>query len=75
MNAHNRAAYLFDQAKIIGCDTPTESMVASAIHAAECDTWNDIIFALRSGNTEQQRAARAVTNWRQLQRSKEQEQQ
>lgn len=71
MKAHERASKLFEDAERLGCDTPTEAMVANAIHAAECDVWNDIIFTLKTGGKEFARAARAVENWRALQRSKE----
>lgn len=46
MNAHQRARRLMEDAEKLGCDTPTEGMIAEAIHNAECDAFNDFAFTL-----------------------------
>jgi hypothetical protein len=46
MNAHQRAAKLMEDAVKLGCGTPTEAMIAEAIHDAECDAFNDYAFTL-----------------------------
>lgn len=35
-----------EDAVILGCETPTEAMIAEAIHDAECDAFNDYAFTL-----------------------------
>lgn len=40
MNAHERAERLYKRAEKIGLDAPTDSMIAEAIHDAECDALN-----------------------------------
>ncbi len=53
LTSFERAARLFKQAEKLGCDTPTESMIADAIQDAEFDTlsYPDII-AERHGQQE-----------------------
>lgn len=40
MTSHERAEKLFVKAEFLGMDKPSESMVAQAIHDAECDALN-----------------------------------
>ena len=61
MNAHERAAKLMEDAEKLGCDTPTESMIAEAINDAESDCRNEIAATLiRMGMP---KAASAVDRW------------
>lgn len=50
LTSFERAARLFKQAEKLGCDTPTESMIADAIQDAEFDTLhNPEIISVRHG--------------------------
>jgi hypothetical protein len=50
LTSFERAARLFKQAEKLGCDTPTEAMIADAIQDAEFDTLhNSEIIAERHG--------------------------
>jgi isopentenyl diphosphate isomerase/L-lactate dehydrogenase-like FMN-dependent dehydrogenase len=62
MNNHERAAQLMEKAERLGCETPTESMIAEAIHNAEEDAHTDIEVALRQIGMKD--AAAAVGRWR-----------
>lgn len=50
LTSFERAARLFKEAEKLGCDTPTETMIAEAIQDAEFDTlWNPEIISERHG--------------------------
>ncbi len=50
LTSFERAARLFKEAEKLGCDTPTESMIADAIQDAEFDTLKNYeIIAARHG--------------------------
>lgn len=50
MNAHERAKALMIEAEKLGCDTPTESMIAEAIHDAEYEIFQDIESSLKQAD-------------------------
>ena len=62
MNSHERAARLMVEAEKLGCDTPTESMIAAAIHDAEEDAMNQMGFQLNIRGFD--KARYAMLRWR-----------
>jgi cytochrome c-type biogenesis protein CcmH/NrfG len=68
MNAHERAAHLYDEAKKLGLDAPTEDMIADALRLAEDNVETDIVYGLKEGGFT--KAAKAIANWRELRKSK-----
>ena len=63
MNSHERAARLMVEAEKLGCDTPTEGMIAEAIHDAVEDALNQMGFQLNIRGFD--KARDAMVRWRQ----------
>ena len=62
MKPTDRAERLMAEAEKLGCDSPTEAMIAEAINDAEVDAYQDIEISLEQ--TGFREAAKAVDRWR-----------